>query len=467
MGLIKKVQHISTQIGELDEGGKEVRDKANPFVKTIYHIFRFIQITLREIADDNLPLKSMALTFASLLSFVPFLGISFSLFKLFGGGDWFVETLRPLIMENLAPGTGPRVAEKVQELIENAGSATLGGLGVVLLLVAVYAIFAGIESTINAIWGTRSRAGSLQRLPLYWGLVTIVPILVVGSLAVSTYLEAMPIVAAVQNIEFGRAIINRFISFGMIIAGFFLLYRFVPATRVRGWAALLGAIVAGTFYEAVKATFMVYSTEIVQYDVIYGSLAVFPMLLIWLNLSWIIILGGVEVSFVAQHYSTLLNRPKHVKLSRQQKDAFAYLMLREATSAFRGERPEVTLEEWAKRWNVPPNLAEATAESLRNGGLIERTGKGFANILLARSPDKIRISDIEVLVTKSSLSEWKWPGAKSWKWLEDWLEKRKSASLDAAGCMTLADLVDQMEIAGYSKSKPKKKKNTEDINEKI
>jgi len=460
MGLNRKVQNISDQIQEMKNGDATLRKDADRTTRIFFNVFRFVQISVRETLDDRLPLKSMALTFASLLSIIPLLGISFSLFRLFGGGDWFVDTLRPLILENLAPGTGPKVAEQLQGLIENAGSAALGGLGVVLLVTAVYAIFSGIESTINAVWGIRTRAGSLQRLPLYWGMVTIVPILVVGSLAITTYLEAMPIVAAVQNIEFGRGILNRALSSGMIIVGFFILYKFVPATKVRSWAALVGALVAGILYEIIKATFILYSSEIVQYDVIYGSLSVIPMLLIWVNLFWIILLGGVEISFVAQHYGTLLDRPKHVKLSRYQKDAFAYLMLKEATSAFRGEREEVTLEEWAKKWNVPPNLAEATAERLRIGGLIERTGKGFSVILLAKSPSKVSIDEVESLLSLTTMSEWKWPGAQSWSWLREWLDNRRCVALDASECKNLAELVDQMDKAGKSSGRKSKKKST-------
>ncbi|MFH0882072.1 MAG: YihY/virulence factor BrkB family protein [bacterium] len=428
-------------------GVNEPKDEipTQPVRRALYHAWRFTQITFREILSDRIPLKSMALTFATLLSIIPLLAFSFSLFRLFGGGEWFADTLRPFILENLAPGTGPRVAERIQELIDSAGSATLGGLGVLLLVMAVYSIFTGIESTVNAIWDARSRAGSLQRLPLYWGMVTIVPILVVGSLAISTYLQAVPLISeAVRKVDVGAALFNRILSIVMVVGSFFLLYRFVPATKVRTRYAAIGALTSGLLFEGFKATFIVYTADLVQYDVIYGSLAIFPLLLIWVNLSWILVLGGVEISFVAQNYRSLLHKPKHVKLSRNQKNAVAYLLLKEVTAAFRAEREPVVLEEWARQWQIPLGLANETTERLRNGGVIELAEKGYTTVLLTRVPEKVTIADIEALLALETANEWEWPGESSWQWLQNWMKTREKISVDSSEVKNLSELVHRL-----------------------
>lgn len=437
--------------GFMDDGLPE-----HPVRRAFFHAVKFVQITVREVLSDRIPLKSMGLTFATLLSIIPLLAISFSLFRLFGGGEWFADTLRPFILENLAPGTGPRVAERIQELIDSAGSATLGGMGVLLLVMAVYGIFTGIESTVNAVWDTRSRAGSLQRLPLYWGMVTIVPILVVGSLAISTYLQAVPIISeAFRKVDVGAALMNRLLSIAMIVGSFFLLYKFVPATKVRSRYALAGALTSGLIYEGFKAAFIVYTADLVQYDVIYGSLAIFPLLLIWVNLSWILVLGGVEISFVAQNYSSLLHKPKHVKLSRNQKNAVAYLLLKDVTSAFRAERGPVILEEWARQWQVPQGLANETAERLRNGGVIERAEKGYTTVLLTRAPEKVTIADIEALLSLETANEWEWPEESSWQWLLNWMKMREKISVESSEVKNLAELVHRLEYGDKKRSRKK------------
>ncbi len=432
-------------VGVSGGNGEQDEVPTHPVRRALYHAWRFARITFREILSDRIPLKSMGLTFATLLSMIPLLAISFSLFRLFGGGEWFSDTLRPFILENLAPGTGPRVAERMQELIDSAGSATLGGLGVLLLVLAVYGIFTGIESTVNAIWDARSRAGSLQRLPLYWGMVTIVPILVVGSLAISTYLQAVPIISeAVRKVDVGAALFNRLLSIFMIVGSFFLLYKFVPATKVRTRYAAAGALTSGLLYEGFKAAFIVYTADLVQYDVVYGSLAIFPLLLIWVNLSWILVLGGVEISFVAQNYDTLLHKPKHVKLSRNQKNAVAYLLLRDITDAFRAEREPVVLEEWARQWQIPQGLANETADRLRNGGVIDLTDRGFTTVLLTKAPEKVSIADIEALLALETANEWEWPDDSPWRWLQNWMKAREQISIDSSEVKNLAQLVSRL-----------------------
>ncbi len=430
---------------EAYDGRDETIRRASPVVRVLVLLYRFIQITLREFLQDKLLLKSAALTFASLLALVPLLVISFSLFKLFGGAEWFTEVLRPILLRNLAPGSGPAVAQRVQQVIEGAGGATLGGVGVILLVLTVYGIFTGIESTFNGIWGVRRGRGPVHRLPLYWGLVTIIPILVIGSFAITTYIIALPLVhQAVSRVGIAVSLVNRLLPGLMVMIGFYLLYQYVPNARVARRAALLGAVVAGLMYEGVKGLFIFYTGKLVQYDVIYGSLAALPLLMVWINLSWIVVLAGVEVSFVSQYFGVLLAEPKHLRLSRRQQDALAYLMLAEATAAFRGLRERVTLEEWGRKWNIPPSVREEIAGRLFAGDLIRRTGPGDGEILLARDPDRIPLSEVEAILAGEANTDWEWPGDSQWSWLRDWIDRRKGADLDASGTRTLGEVVSRM-----------------------
>ncbi len=427
---------------------------SSPFSRVLIRVVRFIVITAREFIADRLMLRSMGLTYATLLSLIPLLVISFSVFKLFGGSKWFDESIRPFILATLAPGSGPKVVETIEQVIDNAGSATLGGIGVVMLVVAVYAIFSGIESTFNSIWGINAKTGGLKRLPVYWGLVTIIPIFIVGSFAVSTYIRALPMVhQAVERITFAQSLLNQLVPFLLVTLSFFLLYRFLPKTSVRNRAALLGAIVAGVLYETVKQGFIAYTGRLVQYDVIYGSMAVLPLILIWINLAWQVLLIGVEISFVTQHYSLLLTKRKNYTFSRNQHDALAYLMLTEATSAFRGIRRDVMLGEWSARFSVPPKVAEEIAEKLRCGHLIQRAGDNEMTILLSRDPATISLQEVDDVLAGASGTEWEWPGEKTWIWLKKWMRKRSEASRRAAGIETLEDIINELE----SRINPKKR----------
>jgi len=393
---------------------------------------RFTRLTIREFLDDHLLLRAMALTFATLLSLIPLLGISFSMFKMFGGGEWFMEFLRPFLLRTLAPGSGPVVALRIEELLLARGGSTVGGISLLFLVAMVYGIFSAIESTFNLIWRSNRRAGALNRIPLYWGLVSIIPILVISSLAITTYIKALPLVhQAVQHVGFAESLISRTLPVLMVMLGFFLLYRFLPNAEVRMRSALIGAVTAGLLYELVKIGFIFFTGRLVQYDVFYGSLAIIPLLMIWVNLSWIVVLMGVEVCYVTQHYDLLRIRRKHALISRVQKDALAYQILTQVTLAFRGQREPVTLEEWSIRYAVPPGNVRAVVERLKRGGFLDINGKNKNEIRLQRDPDYIKISDLNKVLSGEELTEWNLPDDDSWQRVQEWMElKQDSGTLE-------------------------------------
>ncbi|NQT34489.1 YihY family inner membrane protein [bacterium] len=439
--MLKSLEKIKEYFsGEDDGSGKPA------LICALVTLFKFIRMTVREFVNDRLFLRAMALTFVTLLSLIPLLAILFSMFNLFGGGEWFMETLRPELMRNLAPGSEPIVAQRIEELLVTRVGTTVGGIGILFLLFAVYGIFAGIESTFNLIWGANSRIGMLRRLPQYWGILTIIPILVVSSLAFTTYIRALPLVhQAVERVGFAENLINRMLPVMMVIVGFFLLYRFLPSARVRTSAAIIGAVVAGLIYECVKIGFIFYTGKLVQYNILYGSLAIIPLLMIWVNLSWIVVLFGVEVCYVYQHYNVLLHERKHALFSRLQKDALAYRILTQVTLAFRGKRDDVTLDEWSSKYAVPPGNVLAVVERLKRGGILERIGIDGNSILLKRDPDYINVDEIDRILSGEALEEWVWPNDVGWDYLRKWMSDRFVPGEREDGVKTLDDLVNWIE----------------------
>lgn len=423
-------------------------------LKVIIRTYRFTRITVREFLDDYLLLRAMAMTFATLLSLIPLLIISFSMFKMFGGGEWFMDMLRPVLEQNLTPGIGSDVAMRIETLLQSSSSKKTSGIGLLFLVATAYIIFAAVAGVLNSIWGVSSKGDLLRRLPLYWGLVTIIPILVVSSLAFTGYVKALPLVnRAVETVTVADSIISWLLPVVMVILSFFLLYKFVPNTRVRTHAALFGAVVAGVLYEFVKSGFIFYSSKVVNYDIIYGSLAIVPLIIIWINLSWVMVLVGVEVCFVTQHYKLLHNKRKHVIFSRNQKDALAYQILVQAVLAFRGKRDPVTFDEWTLQYDIPPAVVSAVADILSAGDVLRRMGKARSELLLTRDPAYTTIDQIEKILSRENRAEWRWPTDSGWLNLKDWMQyRRKFGSDRVSGEMTLDELVCDIEKVCISDS---------------
>lgn len=272
--------------------------------------------------------------------------------------------------------------------------------------------------------------------------MTIIPLLILSSIALTTYLEAVPLIHdAFESVEYARSLFNRWFPTVLIMLGFFLLYRFLPNTRVRTYAALSGTLVAGFLYELVKTGFIFYTGRIVHYDVIYGSLVIIPLLMVWVNLTWTVVLLGVEVSFVAQHYQLLKEKRKHMKYSRPQEDTLAYQMLVEVTQAFRGERPPVRLDEWSVNYGIPPAIVQNTFDLLNKGGVLELSGTREQTILLARDPDKISLEEIHNILTRENTFPWPLSSVNRWVRTRNWVEKLEKEKVTAIKDQSLSDLV--------------------------
>ncbi|MBD3166321.1 YihY family inner membrane protein, partial [bacterium] len=330
------------------------------------------------------------------------------------------------------------------ELIETARGATFSGFSIVLILGGIFGIFSQIEATFNHIWGVTRTGMNLGRLPIYLGILFIVPVAVVVSFTLSTYIMALPLISqAVEHISAAAKLINWSVPFLLLTFAFFLLYRFLPRAKVKNRSAILGALIAGMLHELLKNGFILYTSRVVSYDVLYGSLSIIPVLLIWINLSWVAVLIGVEVSFVRQHWDVLIDRRKNVVLSRSQQDALSYLLLFEATGAFRNRRSPVTVDEWSN-YGLPPSVVSRALKHLEEAGLVKLTDTDGL-ILLTRDPAIVPMAEVDRIIAAEQVSEWYWPKEPPWNWLKEWTLQRQAAVEQATDADTLEDFVKRIE----------------------
>jgi membrane protein len=382
----------------------------------------FVTITYREFAADRLMLRAMSLAYGTMLALVPLLVIIFSVFKLLGGGHWFNHVVRPELMNYLAPGVEPMVSDKLSHLIDTFAAKTIGGVGLVLLLLGVHGIFTAVEMTFNLIWGGAPRGKMLVRVPLYWGLLILIPILIAGSLAVTTYLSALPVAGHTDILD----LVVRHIVPGLMVAlSMFLLYRFLPTAPVQWRSAAIGALLAGAAYEIMKHLFLIYVRKLVKYNVLYGSLAIVPMLMIWINLSWIVTLIGIEVAYVHQHFLQLKRDNKRIPLSRLQQDALAYRILREAAKGWQANTPWVAVGRLAELWGVPHAASTEVVKLLERGRIIVRRGEAGDLISLARSPQELKMDVIDQALAVEAGEVWPWPDESDWQQIKTWLQSRE------------------------------------------
>jgi membrane protein len=417
--------------------------KADPWWKaTLYHILRTVHVIVRDLADGQLTLRAMSLVFTTILSLVPLLAISFSVLKGFGVHN----QIEPMLLNMLEPlgEKGLEISQRIIEFVENMKVGVLGSLGLALLLYTVISLTQKIERAFNYTWHVRRQRPLAQRFSDYLSVILVGPVLIVSSVGISASVTSFSVVEQMMTIApVGLAIelAGRVVPFFLSVAAFTFLYVFIPNTKVRVGSAFFGAIAAGILWKItgwVFASFIVTSTK---YAAIYSAFATLIFFMLWLYLSWLILMVGAAVAFYHQHpeYLNLKRGERH--LSGRVREKLALAMMRLIGGSFYQRQPAWSAEGLSSEVHVPMEATTTILEQLEVAGLIARTGDDQSTYLPARPLeatsikeviDAVKSADEEGYITLDDL-----PAEKEVDTLRDELDEAVSATL---GQRTLKDL---------------------------
>ena len=235
-----------------------------------------------------------ALAFTTLLALVPLITVSFSILSLFPFFASWRGSVEDFLYSNLVPATGEVVSGYLREFSSQAG--TLTGLGLIALMATALLLLSTIEDALNGIWGVRKGRTLLQRLLLYWAMLTLGPILVVASLSLSSYLGSLVFLDLMPSLQLVSATVLPALPILVEGLGFFLMYLVIPNCPVRFRYALTGAITAMVLFEIAKNMFIFYVANFNTYQIIYGVLWTIPVVLVWIFVSWLVTLLGACVA---------------------------------------------------------------------------------------------------------------------------------------------------------------------------
>ena len=256
-------------------------------------LYRATVIANARYRNDVLNLQAMSLTYSTLLSFVPFLAVMFSVLKAFG----VQNVLEPFLAQMLQPlgAEASAVTNKIINFVENIRIGILGAVGLAMLFYTVVALVAKIEDALNQIWRSpRSRSWG-QRTTAYLSVVLVGPVMVFTALALTASAQSYWLVARLFKIGFVSYVFTLTTSvmpFVLLCATFTFLYKFIPYTKVRLRSALVGGAAAGILWQLVGMGFAAFVANSAQYAAIYSSFAIMIVFLIWLYVGWLIFLVG-------------------------------------------------------------------------------------------------------------------------------------------------------------------------------
>lgn len=268
--------------------------------RMVQHILPFTRyLVSRFLKNQGMP-NAASLTFTTLLSLVPLMTVSLAAISLLSISDQISEQIQRFVFDNFVPASGIALQGHLIQFSEKASRLT--GPGFLFLLVVALMMMASIDRVFNKIWQVRKKRAPLAVFLVYWATLSLGPLLIGVSVAVSTYLVSMPLFQEIaEELEFTSQLL-RLAPLIASMGAFSLLYLLVPNRRISLKHAAMGGLLAALLFELAKRGFALYITQFPTYEAIYGALAIVPIFLIWVYLSWAITLLGAEFTYCIEHY---------------------------------------------------------------------------------------------------------------------------------------------------------------------
>ncbi len=324
---------------------------------------------LRGFLRNRCLLHASALSYSTLLAVVPLLAVVLALLK----GAGFENHLRPFLLQRF-PVLEPEAVRQLLAYINRANAQAVGGIGLLALFVVSWAMLSNIEDTLNQIFGIRRARGLLRRTTEYLSMIVVGAMIIVLSIMLQTVLGSPTLI---QHL-FGDQVASGATRVGLTLlpwvsawAGLTFLYSWMPNTRVPLGAALLGGLFGGTLFQLVQLGYIELQLGFARAHAIYGALAQLPILLVWVYLSWLVVLLGAE-SVVARR-SLFVREDETLARSAGPAPApelLALLVLREVGDAFRAGTPTLRADEMAVRLGVGVRAVRDAVEPLTRAGIL-------------------------------------------------------------------------------------------------
>jgi membrane protein len=354
---------------------------------------QLMSLTLKDFVNNRCILWAAALTYTTVFAMIPLLGVTFSLFHAFGGLKGLEEKIRPLILQVIVPGAQEKLITTIDTLIERLNAGAIGAVGTVLVFLAAIFLLGQLEMILNEIWGLRKHRPFFYRLALYWTAITFGPPLMALSIAIPATLRSNRAVTWLEN--YFNLDLFTYLPYLFIWCAFTGIYLFMPNTKVRPIAAVVGGILGGTIWQIAGLGFTLYTSKILVYSKVYGSLGVIPLFFLWLFISWSVFLFGAELSFTFQNFNLLKNGLKVHSPTYKEREYLSLRILLVVGDHFLNQKPPPSLKDITERLKLPLNLTKELIFSLVDCNLlIELNQSGQTAYLPARNLDTIKMSDI-------------------------------------------------------------------------
>lgn len=414
-----------------------------PWKRRLLRLMRTLLILARDLAQGQLTLRAMSLVYTTLLSIVPLLALSFSVLKAFGVHN----QIQPMLLNFLAPlgEKGEQITNNIVTFIQNMNVGVLGAVGLGLLIYTAISLMQKIEESLNFIWHIPRPRRLGERFSRYLSVLMVGPILVFSALGITATvmnLEAVRGLLAIGGLAWLLRLFGELMPYLLVISAFTFVYLFIPNSRVRVGSALAGGVVGGIVWQTAGWVFAAFVASSGKYAAIYSGLAILVLFMIWLYLSWLILLFGASVAFYTQHPEYLYARGGEPRLSNRMRERLALSVMSLVTERFVAGERMPSASELTARLGVPVHALQIVLDALESAGLIAQGANEPPVYLLARDPAQIPVSLVLDTVRAAGEERFLSPeGLPAPQPVDAMIAQVQSAVRTSLGEMTVRDLV--------------------------
>jgi len=319
-----------------------------------------------------------------------------------GSGGETNQTLLPAFAQTEeAVNTRRAIARYIHEFIRNTRSGALGLTGTILLIFAAISMLSRIEDTFNDIWGVARGRSWFMRIVLYWGVISLAPMLLIVALGLATGPHLEGTREFLTTMPFVSNLIFRLLPVMVLCLTFALFYGLIPNTKVHWQAALAGGLAGGLLFHLNNLVSVLYVSRVVSNSRIYGSLGLVPVFMIGLYFGWLILLFGAQVAYAYQNRATYFEERQVENINQRGREFIALRLLTFIGQRFvRGELPP-SATEIAAALAVPTRLVKQIMSTLSTARLVTEAAGPEPAYLPARPLETITCHDI-LLALRSS-----------------------------------------------------------------
>jgi membrane protein len=355
----------------------------------------------RDLASGLPTLRATGLVYTTLLSIVPLLAVSFSVLKGFGAHN----QLEPALTSLLEPlgEKGAQISLQIISFVDNMQVGVLGSLGLAFLIYTILSLVKKIETAFNDTWRISTTRNIVKRFSNYLSVILLGPVLLFAASGMTASFHSSTVINKLLSIEpFGSALlmIGTILPYILTVISFCFIYMLVPNTKVRLRSAFYGAVIAAFAWKFVGSLFTTFVVNSTNYTAIYSGFAIMIVFMIWIYLSWLIVLTGASFAYYHQNPERISNKSQVIRLSSRLREKLALTIMQMIANSFHNGQPAWSIQSLAKKTTISEPAINLIISALLEDNLLIAANKndydedGELTFVPARSLENISVNDI-------------------------------------------------------------------------